>query len=474
MNWNRLQQFYIGGEWRNAGKRESMAVVNPSTEETVASLSLADATDVNVAVESAHEAFSTYGCSSREERVRLLKAIFQGYNRRREDLAQAISQEMGAPISLARGPQTQLGVHHLEQIIPVLEAYQFEQPIGGACVLREPIGVCILITPWNWPINQIMCKLVAALAAGCCVVLKPSEFAPLSAALVAEIIHDAGCPEGVFNMLTGKGEVVGAALSSHRLVDMVSITGSTRAGTSVAIHAAQTVKRVSQELGGKSPAVVLRNADLNQAVRKVSSDCFCNSGQSCNAPTRLLVPKDLVEKAAAIACEVARGLVIGNPTNPETTLGPLVNQAQFEKVQRLIATGIQEGAKLEIGGEGRPEGISKGYFAKPTVFSHVKSSMQIAQEEIFGPVVSILPYDSEEEAIEIANDTVYGLSGYVFAAERSQAFAVARKIRAGMVHLNGADLDFAAPFGGYKMSGNGREWGKFGLEEFLEVKTIFG
>ncbi|PWU10137.1 MAG: aldehyde dehydrogenase family protein [Verrucomicrobia bacterium] len=470
----RLRQFYIEGKWQDAGNREVMDVVNPATDETIDQLALATPADVETAIEAAHKAFASYATSTKKEKIGLLKSILQEYERRREELAQALTQEMGAPISLARKAQTELGVQHFKATLSALETYDFEQPIGNSRILREPIGVCSLITPWNWPLNQITCKIAPALAAGCCVVLKPSEYTPLSASVFAEIMDAAGCPAGVFNMVFGKGEEVGPTLNSHRLVDMVSLTGSTRAGIAVATQAAQTVKRVSQELGGKSPALVLRDADLNKAVRSVASDCFQNSGQSCNAPTRLLIPKELVEKAAAIACEVARGLVIGNPSNPETTLGPLAHKAQFEKVQHLIRVGIQEGAKLEFGGEGRPDGISKGCFVKPTVFSQVKPTMTIAQEEIFGPVVSIISYDSEEEALEIANNTIYGLSGYVFSADRDKALSLARKIRAGMIHINGAALDFAAPFGGYKMSGNGREWGRFGLEEFLEIKSILG
>ncbi len=472
---NRLRQFYIRGKWQDAEEdRELMDVVNPATEETIAQLALGTPADVDAAVEAAHKAFSSYGNSSKKERIDLLKGILQEYERRREELSQALSQEMGAPISLAREAQTGMGVFHFKQMISVLETYEFEQPMGVSLIVREPIGVCSLITPWNWPFNQIACKIAPALAAGCCVVLKPSEYTALSASIIAEIMDSAGCPEGVFNMLAGKGEVVGPALSSHRLVDMVSITGSTRAGIAVATNAAQTVKRVSQELGGKSPALVLRDADLDKAVRGVATNCLLNSGQSCSAPTRLLVPKELVGKAVSIACEVARSAVIENPGNPKTTLGPVAHKTQFQKVQQLIASGIQEGAKLEIGGEGRPDGISKGYFVKPTVFSQVRPTMTIFREEIFGPVISIISYDSEEEAVEIANNTVYGLAGYVFSADRDKALSFARRIRAGMVHINGADLDFAAPFGGYKMSGNGREWGKFGLEEFLEVKAIFG
>lgn len=472
---NRLKQFYIGGKWQDVGgDRELMDVVNPATEEVITQLALGTPADVDAAVEAAHEAFPRYANSSKKERIDLLKAILHEYERRREDLAQALSQEMGAPISLAQDLQTGLGASQFKQMISVLETYEFEQPIGVSRVVREPIGVCSLITPWNWPLNQIACKIAPALAAGCCVILKPSEYTALSASIFAEIMDSAGCPEGVFNMLSGRGEVVGPILSSHRLVDMVSITGSTRAGIAVATNAAQTVKRVSQELGGKSPALILRDADLEKSVRSVAMGCLLNSGQSCNAPTRLLVPKELVEKAVSIACEVVRSAVIGNPANPETTVGPVAHKGQFQKVQQLIATGIQEGAKLEIGGEGRPDGFAKGYFVKPIVFSQVTPSMTIFREEIFGPVISIISYDSEEEAVEIANNTIYGLTGYVYSADRNKAISFARQIRAGMVHINGADLDLAAPFGGYKMSGNGREWGKFGLEEFLEIKVILG
>jgi aldehyde dehydrogenase (NAD+) len=374
---------------------------------------------------------------------------------------------------LAKGAQAPAGVGHLKQALEVLKTYTFMQNRGAIRIIREPIGVCGFITPWNWPINQITCKVAPALAAGCTMVLKPSEIAPLNAILVAEVLHDAGVPRGVFNLVNGDGPTVGAAIAAHPGVDMVSFTGSTRAGIQVAKAAADSVKRVAQELGGKSANIILDDVDLKAAVESGVQRCFTNSGQSCSAPTRMLVPRARHAEAVAIAKAAAERVIVGDP-NQKGSLGPIANRAQFEKVQRLIETGIREGADLVTGGPGRPQGLEKGYYVRPTVFANVRNDMTIAREEIFGPVLSILPYEDENDAVQIANDTVYGLSGYVSSGDTQRALRVAARLRTGNVHVNGAPVDYSAPFGGYKQSGNGREWGEFGFEEFLEVKAVMG
>jgi len=389
-------------------------------------------------------------------------------------MAETISREMGAPISLSRKAQAPAGLAHFLEIVKVLEHFKFEELRGSTLMRKEPIGVCGLITPWNWPMNQIACKVAPALAAGCTMVLKPSEVAPLSAYLFAQIMDEAAVPRGVFNLVNGDGPVVGAAISSHPDVAMVSFTGSTRAGVAVAVAAAPTVKRVTQELGGKSANIILDDADFEKVVKQGAQECFRNTGQSCNAPTRMLVPRSKMAVAAAAASEIAEATRVGDPFSEETALGPLASKAQLHKVQRLINQGVEEGAKLITGGTGRPEGISKGYFVKPTVFADVSNDMTIAREEIFGPVLCIIPYENEDDAVRIANDTPYGLSGFVTSGDRQRAGQVARRIRSGNVHVNGARIDFGGCFGGYKQSGNGREWGEAGLEEFLELKAIFG
>jgi aldehyde dehydrogenase (NAD+) len=382
--------------------------------------------------------------------------------------------EMGAPITLARQSHAAVGMVHFKRAIEALASYEFDEVINQTRVTREPIGVCGLITPWNWPMNQVACKVAPALAAGCTVVLKPSEIAPLSALVFAEILHEAGIPPGVFNLVNGDGPGVGAAIAAHPGIDMVSFTGSTRAGIAIAQAAAHTVKRVTQELGGKSPNILLQDADMDAALRHAAAACFRNSGQTCNAPTRLLVPRAEQERAARVTAEVAASLVIGDPMDARTTLGPVANRVQFEKIQAMIEVGLQEGATLVCGGHSRPGGISTGYFLQPTVFANVHNQMRIAREEIFGPVLVIIPYDSEDEAIAIANDTPYGLAAYVTSADRDRARQTARRLRAGSVHINGARADHSVPFGGYKQSGNGREWGRFGFEDYLEVKSMFG
>jgi aldehyde dehydrogenase (NAD+) len=474
MSMNEYLSFYIDGQWVKPAGRTTLDVINPATEEAFARIALGTADDVDRAVGAAQRAFASYSRTSRQERLDLLEAVLAVYMRRADEMADAISKEMGAPLGFARAAQVGAGQGHIAQGIAVLKTLEFEEVINKTLVVREPIGVVGLITPWNWPMNQVTCKVVPALATGCTMVLKPSEIAPVSSMLFAEIMHEAGVPTGVFNLVNGDGPTVGAAISSHPGIDMVSFTGSTRAGILVAKAAADTVKRVHQELGGKSPNIILDDADFEKAITHGTRACFGNSGQSCNAPTRMLVPRSRQAEAVAIAKRVAEATVAGDPRASGTTIGPVVSKVQFDKIQALLEAGIKEGATLVAGGPGRPEGLTKGYYIRPTVFADVTNDMTIAREEIFGPVLSILPYDTEEEAVAIANDTVYGLSSYVTSADPERARKLARRIRAGMVHINGAGGDAAAPFGGYKQSGNGREWGRYGFEDFLEVKSMFG
>ncbi len=468
------RHFYIDGVWVQPASVDEFPVINPTTEERIATISLGSATDVDRAVAAARRAFESYSETSSDSRLALLQRIIEVYQSRVEDLAETISREMGAPIWLSRAAQAPVGLRHLSEMVKVLGSFKFEELKGSTLLRKEPIGVCGLITPWNWPMNQIVCKVAPALAAGCTMVLKPSEIAPLSAYLFTEILHEAAVPAGVFNMVNGDGPTVGAAISSHPGVAMVSFTGSARAGVAVASAAAPTVKRVTQELGGKSAYIILDDADLEKAVKEGVHGCFFNTGQSCDAPTRMLVPRSKMTQAAAAAKQAAEATKAGDPFTKGTNIGPLASAAQFEKVQRLIKKGIEEGAELVAGGLGRPEGISKGYFVKPTVFAGVRSDMTIAREEIFGPVLSIIPYEDEDDAVYIANDTSYGLSGYVTSGNMERARSVAKRIRSGNVHVNGAQSDFSGCFGGYKQSGNGREWGETGLLEFLELKAIFG
>jgi len=468
------KQFFIDGAWVDPTTPNDFAVMNPATDEPVGTISLGTATDVDKAVGAARAAFPSYSATSREERLALLGRILEGFQKRMDELAEVISMEMGAPLWLAKAAQAPAGLAHIMTIIDILKTYEFEELRGTTLMRKEPMGVCGLITPWNWPINQIACKVAPALAAGCTMVLKPTELAPLSAYLWTEILADAGVPKGVFNMVNGDGPTVGEAMSRHPGIDMMSFTGSTRAGIAVAQGAAATVKRVTQELGGKSANIVLDDADLAKAVSGGVQNCFTNSGQSCNAPTRMLVSRTKHDEALAIAKEAAESMRVGDPFADGTMLGPLANANQFKKVQGLIQKGIDEGAHLVTGGPGRPDGLERGCYVKPTVFGNVRNDMTIAREEIFGPVLSILPYETEQQAIDIANDTVYGLSGYVQSGDLEHARNVARQIRAGNVHLNGAGPDFSGAFGGYKQSGNGREWGREGFEEFLELKSVFG
>jgi len=466
--------FYINGAWVAPAEPRPFDVINPATEEPCARISLGSAKDVDRAVAAAKAAFPSFSRTTRDERVALLEAILAAYKKRYDDIAKAISMEMGAPITLATKAQAATGVGHLMQMIKVLKAFEFEETRGSTLLAKEPVGICGFITPWNWPINQIVCKVAPALAAGCTMVLKPSEIAPLNGILFAEVMHDAGVPKGVFNLVNGDGPTVGQAISSHPDVDMVSFTGSTRAGVQVAKAAADTVKRVHQELGGKSANIVLPDADLEKAINGGVRGVMQNSGQSCNAPTRLFVQKGQHDQAAAIAKKAAESLKVGDPTAPETALGPVVSELQYNKIQRLIEAGIAEGATLVTGGPGRPEGVNRGYYVRPTVFANVRNDMTIAREEIFGPVLSILPYETEEQAVTMANDTPYGLAAYVQSGSADSARRVAGQLRAGNVHLNGAPMDMSAPFGGFKQSGNGREFGEWGLDEFLELKAVLG
>jgi aldehyde dehydrogenase (NAD+) len=468
------RQFYIDGKWAGPTQPHDFAVVNPATEEPIATITLGTAADVDKAVAAARKAFVSYSETSVDTRIALLRQIIEVYKSKMEEMAETISREMGAPLSLSRSAQAPSGMRHLVEIVNVLEHFQFEEMKGATLMRKEPIGVCGLITPWNWPMNQIACKVAPALAAGCTMVLKPSEIAPLSAYLFAQMLHDAGVPPGVFNLINGDGPTVGAAISSHPDVAMVSFTGSTRAGVAVAQAAAPTVKRVTQELGGKSANIILEDADLEGAVKEGAQACFRNTGQSCDAPTRMLVPRFKLAAAAAAAQRAADATRVGDPFAEGIHLGPLSSRIQFDKVQRLIKTGMDEGATLIAGGLGLPEGLNKGFFAKPTVFTDVRNDMTIAREEIFGPVLCLIPYEDEEDAVRIANDTPYGLSGYVTSGDLDRARRVAKQIRSGNVHINGARLDFGGCFGGYKQSGNGREWSVAGLEEFLELKAVFG
>tara|TARA_B110001450_G_C17662966_1_gene498181 strand:+ start:446 stop:1873 length:1428 start_codon:yes stop_codon:yes gene_type:complete len=465
-------KFYIDGKWVDPITPSTLYVINPATEEPFATISMGSAADVNKAVTAAKTAFKSFSKTSVQERVEMLGAILEEYTKRYDEIATAISTEMGAPIWLSKMGQVALGQAHFTTALEILKTYAWEEKKGAYRLRKEPIGVCGLITPWNWPINQISCKVAPALAAGCTMILKPSEVAPINAILLTEILDAAGVPKGVFNLVNGDGPSVGEAMSAHEDIHMISFTGSTRAGILVAKAAADTVKRVAQELGGKSANIVLEDADLQTAVAGGVTQLMTNSGQSCNAPTRMLVPKAKHDEALKIAKTTTESVKPGNPFTEATVIGPVVSEIQFEKIQGMIQKGIDEGATLVAGGTGRPDGLDVGYFVKPTVFGDVNNDMAIAREEIFGPVLAILPYETEAEAIEIANDSPYGLSGYVQSGSVDHAIEVARQIRTGSVHINGSGPDFGAPLGGYKQSGNGREWGELGFEEFLETKAI--
>jgi aldehyde dehydrogenase (NAD+) len=466
--------FYIDGKWVSPVVPATLDVIDPSTEEAYTAISVGSKADVDKAVAAAKAAFASFSLTTKAERLKLLNRILEVYNERFEDIAQAVSQENGSPITWAREAQAWAGRAHLESTIKAFEDYEFSEKRGTTMVVKEPIGVCALITPWNWPLNQIVCKVAPAIAAGCTVVLKPSEIAPISGIVFSEVMDAAGTPKGVYNMINGTGPDVGQVMAGHPDVDMVSFTGSTRAGIIVAKTAADTVKRVAQELGGKSPNIVLPDADFARAVRKGVNACFGNSGQSCDAPTRMLVPADRHDEALAVAKEAADAHNVGDPRSTDTRLGPVVSQLQYDKIQRLIESGISEGATLVTGGPGRPENLNRGYYVRPTVFGHVTPEMTIAREEIFGPVLSIMSYKDEDDAVKIANDTVYGLAAYVQSKNLEHARDVAMRLRAGQVSINYPEWDTFAPFGGYKQSGNGREYADWAIHDFLEVKGIVG
>ena len=466
-------KFFINGEWVEPD-RPTLEVINPANEEPFATISMGTAADVDGAAKAAKAAFASWSTSSIETRKNVLGNIIAGLKGRSEEMAVAISTEMGAPMGLSKTAQVGSGMGHFMTALKILEDFEFEEIRGSTRIVKESAGVCGFITPWNWPLNQIACKVAPAIAAGCTMVLKPSEIAPVSAYILAEVIAESGLPAGVFNLVNGDGPAVGSAISAHPDIDLVSFTGSTRAGREVARDAADGIKRVTQELGGKSANIILEDvADFAKAVGGGVASCFGNSGQSCNAPTRMLVPAARMAEAIGVAKVAAAKAIVGDPQDDTTKLGPVVSEMQYTKIQGLIAKGVEEGAELIAGGTGRPEGLDKGYYVQPTVFANVTNDMTIAREEIFGPVLSIIAYQDEEDAVRIANDTDYGLSGYV-SGEASHAQAVALKLRTGNVHINGAGPDFAAPFGGYKQSGNGREWGIEGFEEFLETKAIMG
>ncbi|HEV7437480.1 MAG TPA: aldehyde dehydrogenase family protein [Pseudorhizobium sp.] len=470
--------FYIDGAWREPAASEVIEVINPANERAYATISAGTANDIDAAVSAARAAFAGWSTRSKAERLGFIRKIAEVYEARSDEMAQTISCEMGAPRTLSREAQAAAGLLHLRAFIKVLEDYSFEHvPVPERPeqkVVHEPIGVCGLITPWNWPMNQIVLKVIPAIAVGCTVVLKPSEIAPMSAMLFAEFVDHAGLPKGVFNLVNGEGAVVGEALARHPEVDMISFTGSTRGGTAVSRAAAATVKRVSLELGGKSPNIVFADCDLATTIAMGVAHCFENSGQSCNAPTRMLVERSVYDQAVAYAAQAARATKVGDPAKEGDHIGPLVSKLQFDKVQALIEKAVAEGARLVAGGPGRPEGLSEGYFVRPTVFADVTNDMTVAREEVFGPVLAIIPFNTEEEAVRIANDTPYGLSAYVQTLDEARAQRVARKMRAGMVQINGTPRAPGTPFGGYKQSGNGREGGKWGIEDFLEVKLISG
>ncbi len=467
-------KFYIGGEWVAPQGGEQLGIFNPASEEEIARISLGTAADVDRAARAARSAFASWCETSREERLSYLRRIVEGFRNRLPDLARTMTEEMGAPITFSTQRQATVALFHFEEAIRVLEKFDFEWAEGVGRIRREPIGVCGLITPWNWPLNQMASKVAPALATGCTIVFKPSEIAPLSCMMIAEIIDEAGVPPGVFNLVNGTGVPVGEAIASHPEIDMVSFTGSTRAGIRVAQLAAETVKRVAQELGGKSANIILDDVDMAAAAAQGVTACYTNGGQNCQSPTRMLVPVSMRDAAIAAARQAAEAVKVGDPMDPATELGPLVSRLQFDKVQDLIQSGIDEGATLVAGGTGRPAEFNRGFFVRPTVFADVEPGMRIAREEIFGPVLSIMTYRDEDEAVEIANDTTFGLAGFVQSSDPQRARRIANRIRAGRVYYNGAPFDRALPFGGYKQSGNGREFGRFGFEDYLEVKALLG
>ena len=471
MNYNK---FFINGNWVEPNSKDTLPVINPANEEVICDISLGNKFDLDNAVNSARKAFISYSKSSKEDRISILDRIISSYKKRMDELSKAITIEMGAPKTLSEKAQVPSGLGHFMKAKKILENFSFEKEVNSSIVLKEPVGVCGLITPWNWPLNQIACKVAPALAAGCTMILKPSEEAPLSAIILAEIIEESKLPEGVFNLINGNGSELGVSMSKHPGIDMMSFTGSTRAGISVAKNSADTVKRVTQELGGKSANIILDDVDFTKTVAKGIFHCMNNTGQSCNAPTRMLIPADKMDEAINISKETVLKLKVGDPQDESISVGPVVNKTQFLKIKEYISKGVEEGATLVTGGEDNIKANEKGYFINPTIFANVTKDMTIFKEEIFGPVLSIISYDSEEEAIDIANDSMYGLSGYIASNNTDKAKQFASKLRTGMVHINYAPVDQSLPFGGYKMSGNGREWGEYGIEDFLETKAIIG
>ena len=468
-----IDKFYIGGKWVAPQGGDVHELINPADESVIASIPMANEADVNAAVSAAKAAFDDWQMTSKDERLKLLRRLLELYNERYDDIAELMTREMGTTLDFSKAAQAWVGQAHLEAAIDALDRLELEEVRGNTLISLEPVGVCALITPWNWPMNQLVVKAAPALAAGCTMVAKPSEFSPLSSLLFAELIDEAGFPAGVYNHITGHGPSAGEQLSRHPDVDMVSITGSTRAGIAVARSAAETVKRVAQELGGKSANIILRDADLEKAVKDGVDACYVNCGQACRAPARMLVPVEKMEEAKRYAKEAADAHSVGDPMS-DVKLGPVVNKLQFDRIQTLIQSGIDEGATLVTGGTGLPDGLEKGYYVKPTVFADVTPGMTIEREEIFGPVIALIPYDSEEDAVRIANDTIYGLSGYIQTTDKDKARKIARQLRVGSIWINDAAWDPRAPFGGYKQSGNGREHGEWGLHDYLEVKSTAG
>ena len=468
-----LEKFYIGGKWVTPNSKQTMPVINPATEKQIGTVTLGNNDDVDIAVKAANLAFDSFSQSTKEDRLKLLKRIHEVTSDRFEDLAQAMSNEMGAPITMSREAQADAGLGHLQGFIEALEKLEEETTLSnGDVVVKEPIGVCGLITPWNWPINQITLKVLPAIASGCTCVLKPSEHTPVSATLYAEILHEAGVQPGVFNLIHGRGEEVGVALSRHPEIQMISFTGSTRGGMSVTRESAATIKRVTLELGGKSPNLVFSDCNLEERVTASVNECMLNTGQSCDAPTRLLVEKSCYEDVLNIAKKAAENTGVGNPEKEGDHIGPLFDKIQFDRVQKMIQVGINEGARVLTGGMGKPDGFETGWYVKPTIFADVKNDMRVAQEEIFGPVLVVIPFEDEKEAIQIANDTPYGLAAYLQTGDKDRAQRVSKGLRAGAVHINGGGFNYGSPFGGYKQSGNGREGGEMGIEDYLETKTV--
>jgi len=468
-----LEKYYINGEWVLPLSKTTMNVINPANEKNIGKIILANELDVNFAVEAAKSAFPNFSQTSKEERLELLKKLLDISKKRLPELAKVISLEMGAPITMSLELQADAAVGHLEGYIEALiNQVEREKLANGDIQVREPVGICGLITPWNWPVNQIALKVLPALAAGCTCVLKPSEFTPLSSVMYSEMVHEAGFPPGVFNMIQGDGPIAGASLSKHSDIGMMSFTGSTRAGSAVSKDAADSIKRVALELGGKSPNIVFSDCDLEERILGSIEECYINTGQSCDAPTRLIVERSCYEQVLKIAKSVGEAVKVGDPLLEGDHLGPLVSEIQYGRVQAMIEKGIKEGATLLVGGLGKPDGFDKGYWVRPTIFSDANNKMAIAQEEIFGPVLTIIPFDTEEEAIEIANDTPYGLAAYIQSGDLKRAERIANKLRVGMIHINGGGFNYGSPFGGYKQSGNGREGGILGIEDFQEVKTL--